>query len=244
VEKPPGHLSNSTQPRYILGSEGGIMQREEIIARYRHLREITNRHLGVAVDFVAASAMAERVKHLGIVQHKPSIGSEEAMSLVFDLAVHTAKPGRSLAIDRYARSVAALAGSDEDRALQALRDARFSIWRIDRLHDVAGLVATDVLRGGAIWLLDEGLESSVRPDFTFASRLSIPAEFAITCGVVVPIDGLLLDQVLHAGMAWMRNADPASLADDPRFAASVYRAAIAGHVMERVQYRSRVAATA
>ncbi len=213
------------------------MQREDIIQRYRHLRTITNGHLNAALDCVAAPALNERVKHLGITRRDTQGGSDEEKSLVFDLAVHTSKPGRSRAIDRYARTAGFVAGLDEDRALRALCGARFSIWRLDRRHEQAGVMVTDVLRGGETWLLDENMASSMQPDATFASRLSFPDMFAITCGVVVPVDRSLLHQVLNAGTAWMQNADPVALADDPRFATAVYRGAIAARVMDNVRFR-------
>ena len=40
------------------------------------------------------------------------------MTLLFDLAIHTAKPGRSRAIGRYAKSVALQPGSDEELTLE------------------------------------------------------------------------------------------------------------------------------
>ena len=230
--------SDSVRPAYYpMVQKGCIMQRDEIIGRYRHLRALTNRHLNAALDCVAASTLNERVRHLGITRRGAQSESEEEMSLVFDLAVHTSKPGRSRAIDRYARAVEFAAGSDEDRTLQALCNARFSIWRLDRRHEQAGVVVTDVLRGGETWLLDENMASSAELDGTFASRLSFPDAFAVTCGVVVPVDAVLLHQVLNAGTAWMQTADPVALGDDPRFATALYRAATGARVMDQIRFR-------
>jgi hypothetical protein len=213
------------------------MQHDDIIGRYRHLRAKTNEHLNAALDCVAASALKERIKHLGIDRGGTQCGSDEEMSLVFDLAVHTSRPGRSRAIDRYARTVGFAGGSDEDRTLRALCDARFSIWRFDHRHEQAGVVVTDVMRGGETWLLDENLASSLEPDVIFASRLSFPDAFAITCGIVVPVHALLLNQLLNAGSAWIQDVDPVALGDDPRFAAALYRAAIGAHAMENIRFR-------
>ena len=77
------------------------LQRQDILTRYRHLREISTRHHNAALDCVARPAMLERAKHLGCTYGQTLVlESEEAMALIFDLAVHTAKPGRS------ARSIA------------------------------------------------------------------------------------------------------------------------------------------
>jgi hypothetical protein len=66
--------------------------------------------------------------------------STDELTLVFDLAIYTAKEGRTRAIDRYAKAAQLPAGSDEIRMLEAMCRARFSIWRIECRHDICGLV--------------------------------------------------------------------------------------------------------
>jgi hypothetical protein len=67
--------------------------------------------------------------------------------------------------------------------------------------------------------------------------MSFPDAFAITCGIVVPVDAMLLHQVLNTGSAWMQDVDPIALADDPRCAAALHRAAIGAHAMENIRFR-------
>jgi hypothetical protein len=106
--------------------------------------------------------------------------SEEEMILAFDLALYTAKDGRSRPLDRYARAARLAPGSDEARMLDAMRAARFSIWRIEQPHTTAGLIVTDVLRDAQGWLIDEQLEASAPEGMAFAGRLSNPESFVIT----------------------------------------------------------------
>lgn len=93
------------------------------------------------------------------------------MTLIFDLAVHTARPGRSRAIDRYAKAAALSPGSDEANALDAIRPAEFSLWRIEPHHQTAGLVVKDTLRDKEAWLVDESLTDIAEPG-RFCCRLS------------------------------------------------------------------------
>ena len=79
-------------------------------------------------------------------------------------------------------------GSDEALTLEAMRRARFSVWRIERQHETAGAIVTDLLRDSETWLVDEGLALRAELGMTLASRLCWPADFAMTCGVIVPID--------------------------------------------------------
>ncbi len=217
------------------------MQRNEILNRYRHLRAISTRHHGATLDRVARPAILERAKHLGLAYGQTLVAeSEEAMTLIFDLAIYTAKSGRSRAIDRYAKAVALSLDPDEARTLDAMCEAQFSVWRIERHHEVAGLMVTDVLRDNETWLVDEALAVSARPGLSFASRLCWAAEFAMTCGIVVPVDAEFLEEVILDNVAWLRRADRQQLANDPRFAAAIYRTALNEGIMDNVVFREPV----
>jgi hypothetical protein len=110
--------------------------------------------------------------------------------------------------------------------LDAMRPARFSVWRIERRHEITGVIVADLLRDSETWLVDEGLANTARPGLTFASRLCWPADFAITCGVVVPEDAELMEDILFDSAAWLRHAELDKVADDPRLAKAIYRAAL------------------
>ena len=147
------------------------MTRADVLARYRHLRAIAVRHNSAAVGFVSRSMVLETAKRLGLTEGRMLVaGSEEEMTLVFDLALHAAREGRSRALDRYARATPPPSGSDEARMLDAMRHARFSIWRVERRHETAGLVIADVLREAEEWLVDEKLEASA-PENTSGSEM-------------------------------------------------------------------------
>jgi hypothetical protein len=119
--------------------------------------------------------------------------------------------------------------------LSALCRARFSVWRIRHRHELAGLVISDVLRETEVRLVDENLEASAPKDMAFAGRICVPENFAMTCGVIVPVDKDLLEEVLLDTLAW-RHGSPEQVAQDARFAAAIYRAAVDIGLMERVAY--------
>ena len=216
--------------------QGNAMTRPEILEHYRHLRAISTAHHTGALKFVARPALLEQAKRLGLAAGNTLIvDNDEEMTLVFDLAVHTAKEGRSRAIDRYAKALPAPAGSDEARMLEAIRGAKFSVWKIERRHDAAGLVVSDVLRETEVWLLDVALESSSQDGMVFASRFCFIDDFAMTCGVVVPVTDDIVDDVLTDALAW-RHSDLSMLAQDPKFAAAIYRAALDYRIMDHVAY--------
>jgi hypothetical protein len=222
---------------YIVDSneEEDRMLRGEILDRYRNLRAISTRHHSAALDYLARPAILEQAKHLGLAYGRALFAdSEEEMTLIFDLAIHTAKPGRSRAIDRYAKVAVLAPGSDEVHMLEAMREARFSVWQIEDRHEAAGVIVSDLLRDTTTWLVDEGLTGSTEPGMEFADRLCWPADFAMTCGVIVPVDAELMEAALLDSAASLRHVDPERVADDPRFARAIYRAALDAGIMDNV----------
>ncbi len=212
------------------------MTRDEVLCRYRHLRTISTRHHSAALKFLARPTIMEHARRLGLTRGKVLVAeSEEEMTLVFDLAIYTAKEGRLRAIDRYAQAAQLLHGSDEALMLEAMRRSRFSIWQVRERHETVGLVLTDMLRKVEAWLVDERLEATVTDGTAFAGRVC-DAGFAMTGGVAVPVDRDLFDEVSADPLLGWRHTQPARLADDPRFATAIYRAAIDQGVMADVVF--------
>jgi hypothetical protein len=72
------------------------MSRAEILTRYRHLRAISTRHHNEALRFVPRSALLEQARRLGLTVGKTLVAeSMNELTLVFDLCLYTAAPGRA-----------------------------------------------------------------------------------------------------------------------------------------------------
>jgi hypothetical protein len=134
------------------------------------------------MDCVARSALLERGRQLGIVAGQSVIAdTEEEMTLLFDLALYTAKPNRSRALDRYASAVAPLLKAEEARVLDAMQDCRSS------RHGTLDGLANDSRLAISIYrtTIDEGVLNKVRfldPDqlmpLTDQAPISNPASAA------------------------------------------------------------------
>jgi hypothetical protein len=210
------------------------MTRDQILERYRHLRAISTGHHSGALKFLSRQALLEHAKRLGLATGGMLVAESEAeMTLVFDWALYTAKEGRSRALDRYARATPLPPGSDAGRVLEAMRHARFSVWHIKQRHEAAGLIIADVLRESDVWLMDEQLEASAPEGLSFAGRICEPDRFAMSCGVVVPVYRELIEEVALDMLA-QRRGDPERVAQDPRFAIAIYRAAIDSGILNNV----------
>ena len=130
--------------------------------------------------------------------------------------------------------------TDEALVLEAMRRARFSIISSVRRHTVAGLVVKDLIRGFEFWLVDEGLESSLPDEAVLATRLYTLEGFAMTAGVLVPLDIELIEYAIAHTPQLLRKGQEEAI-NDRRFAESIYRAAVASGIMEQVAYQDTIA---
>jgi len=210
------------------------MSREEVLTRYRALREISKRHQTEAVRFVPHSALLDQARRIRLAIGQTLVAeSLDELTLAFDLALYTAPPGRSRGIERYARAAAVPTGSDDEAVLQAMCQARFLIWQVERRHEMAGLIVQDLMREESLWLVDEGLEQTAAEGLSFAMRVITPETFAMTCGVIVPIDAMLLDEVFDEVLGRIRGEADA-IANDRRFATVICRRAVLEGLMDQV----------
>ena len=216
------------------------MSRTEILTRYRRLRQIGKELHQAVLDVVAPKVVLDWAKRLGLARGRTMLlESDQEMILAEDLAIYLARPGRSHPLDRCARAARLPPGSDEAIVLEAMRQARFSLWRIERRHETMGLVLRDLLRGEEIWLVDEALERSARPGLEMAARLLQPESFAMTARIVIPLTPDLTEAFARAPASRRasRRAQGEALARDPHFAIGIYRAAVATGAMDFVRFK-------
>ncbi|WP_431201393.1 hypothetical protein ACQ86E_19705 [Bradyrhizobium betae] len=161
---------------------------------------------------------------------------EDEMYYVYDLAIYTAPADRSRAIDRYARSAAFEPQSDERLMLDAMCASQFAILLIERHHESAGLIATDILRNSEVWLLDVGLDSSMDEGELIATRLITPGAFSMTAGVNVPFEIEMLDAVCALLPRNIANSKLSRVAEDRRFAEAVYTIGLMDGVTDKMAH--------
>jgi hypothetical protein len=211
------------------------LSREEVLSRYRRLRAISRRRNSNMMPFVSRDAILQNARRLGLAHGKTLIlDSEDELTFALDLAIYTTPSGRTRAIDRYARSVQPAPGSDEARMLQAMCNSRFAIAALERQHEAAGLIVTDLIRGGELWLVDIGLEQSMPDGSVLATRVYLLDDFAMTAGVFVPLDADLLAAAISE-LPHSARKSPRQAIDDRRLAESLYRVALADGWADQVR---------
>jgi hypothetical protein len=222
-----------------------LMTRSEILSRYRRLRQISKEQHQAVLDIIAPDVMLDWARRIDLTQGNTVVSdSEYEIALAEDLAIYLARLGRSHPLDRYARAAGFAPGSDEAIVLAAMRHARFSLWRVERHHETTGLVLRDLLREEEIGLIDEAMAKNARPGREMAARLVQPDRFAMTARVIVPINPALMtrpelmEEVFTRAPA-LRSPRGKALAEDPRFAIGIYRAAVATGAMDFVRFKRK-----
>jgi hypothetical protein len=201
------------------------MTQIDMVQRYRHLRAIAGEIQDAALQLTQYSTMLEFGRRLAAVRAGELCLDYQEIKLVYDLAIHTARPGRSRAIDRYARIARLPPGSDDARLLAALRKAQFTTFQIEARHAVAGAMAYDLLLKQSFHLMDVSIGLSAEPKSAFVGRLVEADDFRMSCITVVPLRRALLEQALPRAPLWGKNSEIDAF-QDPRCAIAVYRAAI------------------
>ena len=220
------------------GGEMHASSRVAILGRYRRYSDLRKEIQSAALENVSKSSFLAHAKRIGLSDGRVVFADDGSeVALVYDLALYTAQPGRTRAIDRCARKRLTAAQPDEALVLQALQASRFSIFRVIGRGEAAGVLLEDLMRGGTIHLLDEGMERSVKPDNVFAMRVAPIEDFAITCGAVVPMDLETFEGIIEFLTDGAPDAELAALADRWRFAASLYELAIRLELMSSIIYR-------
>jgi hypothetical protein len=221
------------------------MTRAEILTRYRRLRQISKEHHQAVLDIIAPDVVLDWARRLDLTQGKTVVSdSEYEIGLAEDLAIYVARLGRSHPLDRYARAAGFAPGSDEAIVLEAMRHARFSLWRIERRHQTTGLILRDLLRDEETWLIDEAMAQNAPQGVEMAARLLQPDDFAMTARLIVPIipDLMTIPELMEevfTRMPALRRIRGGVLARDPRFAIGIYRAAVATGAMDFVRFKRK-----
>lgn len=210
----------------------GSHDAREIEAFYRRCAVLRRRFQDAALRSVPVPKVMEHAERLGLPVGRGALTqvAEGDLDYAFDLAVHTAPPGRSRAIERIGRAQGRTAEGEARLVLRALETAWFSVFRVRDGHPLAGLVLEDALLGGEAWVVDEALTESAVPGTILATRIGRVCGFAITCGVVAGLNEAMLATCRRIAAA--AGLTPAELAAEPRFATMLYRQALGIDILD------------
>ncbi|WP_135469916.1 hypothetical protein [Crenalkalicoccus roseus] len=164
--------------------------------RYQRLAAARGRLLSAAAGRVPRASLAQQARTLALWDGRQATPGDEAQhALLLDLGVLDPVGGHLSGLERQARAAPPEPGSDEAAMLEALRRARFGLWRVLGPHPEGGARLAPLEEGEEVWVMD-GFLGAAPAGALVAARLAWPAEFAMTCGVVAAADARLLERLL------------------------------------------------
>jgi hypothetical protein len=172
------------------------VERDQLFQTYDKLRRINTEHQSkLATQLLEKNAIASIAKCIGIMDADGGVFVDddendifEALAPAFDLALYAPDGEGQNAVQHYAQEMLPLLTEKERCVLAAMGDAKFSIFRVDRKHEIAGVWLTDTVNGGEVWLVDRGFDANAQPGMIVGTRLFKPDDFWMSTGLAVPTD--------------------------------------------------------
>jgi hypothetical protein len=163
-------------------------QHDEIITRYKRLRATMTQLSERASKSMDESTLDTGGKRLGLRYGKALlVKSEHDVAVLMDYCLFDVRKNGRNVVDVFRRKSPSLTGTDESLCLQAMEQAIYSVFIVERVERGVGLLIRDVLSEELYFLVDIGLSQSADERTAFASRLLPFDEFVMTSGAALPV---------------------------------------------------------
>lgn len=177
-------------------------ERKAVLTLYDKCRRINREHNTELCDgFLKSGEIIKTAEQLGSLSEPEADGTrgiyEEDVDALLDYTLHVTYKNH---IEEYMKERKGLLSGDEENILNAMQRPFFSIFAMERKHEIAGVILRDIFSKEEFWLVDRGLEASGGQGFTLALRIFKPADFWMSTGAPLPLDWKLLGskiQTLH-----------------------------------------------
>jgi hypothetical protein len=167
-------------------------------ARYLRYAAIRRSLLSAASQRIPLVSLASQARALTLWDGRQVRPADEMqLAAVFDLGVLDPVGDHGRAIERQARAEPPPPGSEEDRMLRALGEARFGLYRIFGPRAEGGVSAEAFPDGTPLVIWDNHLTRNRAPGALVGLRLAFPEEdLAMTCGTAISLDSRALERLL------------------------------------------------
>lgn len=160
----------------------------ELLARYKHLRQVGLELNNRLVQTLSRSVVNEGGKKLGILKGKVlTLDTEDEIAVLMDYCLHDLRRDGVNAVEQYLRASAPTPESDEWILLQALRQARYSLFATEATEPGVGVHARDLLRDEPLFIVDVGFSRSASVGMVLAARIVSPEGINMTTGAALPV---------------------------------------------------------
>ncbi len=193
-----------------MNEHAGVVAVDSVTAKYGRHREIQralNRRL---TTMVPRAAIEDCARSLGLWEEGTlAFEEEDDVAVLMDFAIYDYRiRGGTNAVERLVKQAEWAPGSEEQRILDAMLRARFTVLRVLSLVPDVGVQMQDLLYEREFLLADVGLSTTATEGQHIAARVLEFPEFQMTTGAAVPLDAELAGSVVDN----LRKAFPEGLA--------------------------------
>jgi hypothetical protein len=160
----------------------------ELIDRYRDLRRVA-RNLNIKlIKELPKAALPECAKKLGIVKAGTMIfNNDDEIAVVYDYCLHHYRRGNKTVIDRWREQSIPPLEDDESTLLNAMSEARCSVFRIAEIRPRQGAALDDLAYGDRIELTDLCLADAAIPGTLVVGRVLKLPDLSMSSGTLIPL---------------------------------------------------------
>jgi hypothetical protein len=214
----------------------------ERLTRYQHFRQVGLELNTRLTKTLSRSELDEGGRKLGILKRDVLVlDTEDEIAVLMDFCLHDVRRHGVTAVERYLATAPPDATADEMVLLQALRQARFSLFAVESSEPGVGVQVRDLLRDESLFLVDVGLSRTAAVGLVLAARVMAPEGIGMTTGAALPAGVLSPSQrsafveSLTAAFGGTDLRDPSPEAAS-ELAATIIRACLRRGAAERIAY--------
>jgi hypothetical protein len=212
------------------------------LARYKQLRKVGLELNNRLMKTLSKSILDEGGHKLGILKKNVLVlDSEDEVALLADFCIYNVRRDGKNAIERYLEEAPPPPDSDEMVLLQAMRQARYSLFECESAELGVGVYVRDLLRGERLFLMDVGFSQTGSPGLILAARVMAPEGMNQTTGAALPVGRVPPGQrypFLQELVTQLGLSDPDQLArpEGDDMVARLIRSCLQAGAAERIAY--------
>lgn len=215
----------------------------EELARYQQLR-VAHRNLhSILLDWLTKNVVEECGIVLGIYMNDNlDFGSVSEISVLMDYCIYDYRWDGQNVVERYVAQASIEADSDERILLDAMLEARYSVFAVDEVVRGFGVQTHDLLRGDSGFIMDIALSETAVDGLVFAGRVITPGdgEFSMTTDAPLLADAAILKRIIREIPERLgertRDIDKTSREKAAELSAFIIRVFLEGNASSRVPY--------
>jgi hypothetical protein len=214
----------------------------EQFSRYRQIRELGRELSRDLVKRIPKALLLERAKALGLVRRGVLVFSTEDESCVLmDHCLYFHRPNRPSVVDQYASEFMEKSSPDEKTLLQAMRQAHFSIFSVERAVSGFGVDVIDIFSNERFFLFDQSFSRTARRRTVLASRIIVFEGIHMTTGAALPMSREIMEPATYRlidemGIRRWEDLSGLSPADRSRFETIVLQSCLQHDAASHIGY--------